>query len=76
MRQLKISKDRFTDYDKIDTYLCDINAIELITPEEEEKLAQKIRMGDKEALDKLVKANLRFVVSVAKQYQFYYPYPP
>lgn len=50
-------------------YLADIGRVELITAQEEVVLAQKIRAGDQKALDKLVKANLRFVVSVSKQYQ-------
>jgi RNA polymerase primary sigma factor len=54
----------------LDRYLQEIGKEEMITIEEEIKLAQAIRKGDKKALDKLTKANLRFVVSVAKQYQF------
>ena len=50
-------------------YLQDIGRVELITAQDEVVLAQKIRAGDQKALDKLVKANLRFVVSVSKQYQ-------
>ncbi len=70
MRQLKISKsitNRQTA--SLDKYLQDIGREELITAEEEVLLAQKIKSGDQRALDKLTKANLRFVVSVAKQYQ-------
>ena len=70
MRQLKIAKqltDRSTK--AVHSYLSDIAKYELITPEEEAELAQLIREGDRAALDKMVKANLRFVVSVAKQYQ-------
>jgi RNA polymerase primary sigma factor len=70
MRQLKITKqitNRATD--SLDLYLADIGRVELITAEEEVVLAQKIRTKDQRALDKLVKANLRFVVSVSKQYQ-------
>lgn len=70
MRQLKITKqitNRATD--SLDLYLADIGRVELITAEEEVVLAQKIRNKDQRALDKLVKANLRFVVSVSKQYQ-------
>ncbi len=70
MRQLKISKS-ITNREtaSLDKYLQDIGKEELITPEEEVSLAQKIKAGDQEALEKLCKANLRFVVSVAKQYQ-------
>ncbi len=70
MRQLKIT-NKITNRESLalDKYLNDISKIELVTAEEEARLAQKIREGDKEALEKLTKANLRFVVSVAKQYQ-------
>ena len=70
MRQLKITK-QITNREtaSLDMYLQDIGRVELITAEEEVILAQKIRQGDQRALDKLVKANLRFVVSVSKQYQ-------
>jgi len=70
MRQLKIN-NKITSRESIalDKYLSDINKIGLLTPEEEAELASRIREGDSEALDKLTKANLRFVVSVAKQYQ-------
>ena len=70
MRQLKISKS-ITNRDtaSIDKYLADIGKEELITPEEEVHLAQRIKNGDQAALEKLCRANLRFVVSVAKQYQ-------
>ena len=70
MRQLKISKS-ITNRENasLDKYLQDISKEELITPEEEVHLAQKIKTGDQAALEKLCRANLRFVVSVAKQYQ-------
>lgn len=70
MRQLKINKS-ITNRENasLDKYLTDIGREDLITAEEEVKLAQKIREGDEKALNKLVKANLRFVVSVSKQYQ-------
>ncbi|MGE0567057.1 MAG: RNA polymerase sigma factor RpoD/SigA [Bacteroidia bacterium] len=70
MRQLKISKS-ITNRDSasLDKYLFDISKLPMITIEEEIHLAQKIRCGDQNALEKLVSANLRFVVSVAKQYQ-------
>jgi RNA polymerase primary sigma factor len=70
MRQLKIIKS-ITNREtaSLDKYLQDIGKEELITAEEEVLLAQRIRQGDQKALDKLCKANLRFVVSVAKQYQ-------
>ena len=70
MRQLKISK-QITDRNAgtLDKYLADIAKESLLTTEEEVALAQRIKAGDQVALDKLVRANLRFVVSVAKQYQ-------
>ncbi len=70
MRQLKITK-QITNREtaSLDMYLQDIGRVELITAQDEVVLAQKIRAGDQHALDKLVKANLRFVVSVSKQYQ-------
>ncbi len=70
MRQLKITKS-ITNRESasLDKYLQEIGREELITVEEEVELAQRIRKGDQVALEKLTKANLRFVVSVAKQYQ-------
>lgn len=70
MRQLKItSKITSRESVSLDKYLSDISRIDLISAEEEAELARRIREGDKAALEKLTKANLRFVVSVAKQYQ-------
>lgn len=70
MRQLKITKS-ITNRESasLDKYLQEIGREELITVSEEVELAQRIKKGDKKALDKLTRANLRFVVSVAKQYQ-------
>lgn len=70
MRQLKISTQiTRRDSASVEKYLQDISKSQLITAQQEAELAQRIRKGDKEALEALVKANLRFVVSVAKQYQ-------
>lgn len=70
MRQLKISHSITNrDNSSFEKYLQDISKEQMISPDEEVELAQQIKAGNKEALDKLVKANLRFVVSVAKQYQ-------
>lgn len=70
MRQLKITK-QVTNREtaSLDKYLQEIGKVELITADEEVALAQKIKQGDRHALEKLTKANLRFVVSVSKQYQ-------
>ena len=70
MRQLKITKQVTNrDAKSLEKYFQEISKIELITADEEVELAIKIKQGNKRALDKLVKSNLRFVVSVAKQYQ-------
>lgn len=70
MRQLKIAT-QITNRDSqaVEKYLQEISKISLLTPEEETTLAQRIKMGDQNALERLVTGNLRFVVSVAKQYQ-------
>lgn len=70
MRQLKIAK-QVTNREalSLDKYLHEIGRVDLVTAEEEADLAKRIKKGDKDALEKLIKANLRFVVSVAKQYQ-------
>ena len=70
MCQLKITKSITNrESQSLEKYLQEIGKVELISPEEEVKLAIRIKQGDQKALDKLTKANLRFVVSVAKQYQ-------
>lgn len=70
MRQLKITKSITNrESQSLEKYLQEIGKVDLITPEEEVKLAVRIKQGDALALEKLTKANLRFVVSVAKQYQ-------
>ena len=70
MRQLKITKSITNrESQSLEKYLQEIGKVELVTPEEEEQVAERIRQGDQRALDRLTRANLRFVVSVAKQYQ-------
>jgi len=70
MRQLKISKQITNrESQSLDKYLQEIGKVDLLTPDEEVDLAKRIRDGDQQALERLTKANLRFVVSVAKQYQ-------
>ena len=70
MRQLKISKQITNrESQSLDKYLQEIGKVDLLSPDEEVDLAKRIREGDRFALEKLTKANLRFVVSVAKQYQ-------
>ena len=70
MRQLKITKSITNrESESLEKYLQEIGKVDLVTAEEEVTLAQRIKQGDQAALEKLVKANLRFVVSVAKQYQ-------
>ncbi len=70
MRQLKITKSITNrESQSLEKYLQEIGKVDLLTPEEEVDLAKRIKQGDEEALEMLTKANLRFVVSVAKQYQ-------
>lgn len=70
MRQLKITQTITNrESQSLERYFNEINKVDLLTPDEEVELARRIRQGDAQALEKLTKANLRFVVSVAKQYQ-------
>src|ERR1700704_7117355 len=70
MRQLKITKSITNrESQSLEKYLQEIGKVELISPEEEVNLAVRIKLKDQKSLERLVKANLRFVVSVAKQYQ-------
>ena len=70
MRQLKISQNITNrESQSLEKYFNDVNKVDLLTVDEEVDLAKRIQEGDQQALEKLVKANLRFVVSVAKQYQ-------
>ncbi len=70
MRQLKITKSITNrESQSLEKYLQEIGKVDLLTPEEEVDLAKRIKQGDQQALERLTKANLRFVVSVAKQYQ-------
>ena len=70
MRQLKITQNITTrENQSLEKYFQDVNKIDMINSDEEAELSKRINEGDQAALDKLVRANLRFVVSVAKQYQ-------
>ena len=72
MRQFKIIKQiTYRENSSLDKYLYEIGKIELITAEEEFDLVQKMKKGDKNAFKKLTEANLRFVISVAKQFEAY-----
>ena len=69
MRQLKITQSVTTRTQTVEDYMKDISKLQRISPEEEIELAVRIQAGDREAFHRLVEANLRFVISVAKQYQ-------
>ena len=69
MQQIKITKSITQRTDALNSYLLDISRYPMVTPEEEVELSRRIKQGDEKALKRLVEANLRFVVSVAKQYQ-------
>ena len=69
MQQLKITPSVTTRTQTVEDYLRDLGKLEMVSPEEEIELAGRIKAGDEEAFRRLVEANLRFVVSVAKQYQ-------
>ena len=69
MQQLKITQSVTVRNQTVNQYLADINKYPMVTPEEESELAERIQQGDTRAFQRLVEANLRFVVSVAKQYQ-------
>ena len=71
MRQLKITQSitNRRESHTLEKYFTEVSGVPMITPDEEVRLAKQIKKGNQDALDKLVRANLRFVVSVAKQYQ-------
>ena len=71
MRQLKITQSitNRRESHTLEKYFTEVSGVPMITPDEEVRLAKEIKKGNQDALDKLVRANLRFVVSVAKQYQ-------
>ena len=69
MEQIKITQSVTVRTETLEGYLRDLGRLERVSPEEETELAHRIQAGDEQALRRLVEANLRFVVSVAKQYQ-------